>query len=358
MVPPEAPSAPAPINRRDWLALAGGALLAPLALAEGAAPLGRVRRRLFGSPVELLSAAPAEAALQAVLAGLQQIDARWNAWKPGELNTLNRKLRAGRVATATPALAAMIRSAAVLERLSGGCFNPAIGGLVGAWGFHDDELRPGRRPAAAALAPWSDAAPSLAQLEMRGLQLRCHNPRLQLDFGAYAKGVAADWALDRMQTMGVRDAVVNLGGNLAAMGRAPGRPWRVGVRDPDSEAGGARWMATLETQGREAVVTSGTYERWRLLDGERATHILDPLRGRPAADLVSVTVVHPSAALADAAATALLVAGPQRWAALAERMGVDQVLVIDPQRRAVATPRLLARLQPASAEWRRRLRQA
>ena len=348
----------APITRRDWLALAGNALLAPLALADGAAPLGRMRRRLFGSPVELLSAAPAALALQTVVAGLQRIDARWNAWKPGELSRLNDQLRAGRTATPTPELAAMIRSATVLERLSGGLFNPAIGGLVGAWGFHDDELRPGRRPTAATLAPWTEAAPSLAQLEWRGPLLRCHHPRLQLDFGAYAKGVAADWALDRLLALGINDAVVNLGGNLAAMGQAPGRPWRVGVRDPDSDAASPRWMATLDTRGREAVVTSGTYERWRELDGERATHILDPRSGQPAQALVSVTVVHQSAALADAAATALLVAGPQRWAAVAERLGVDQVLVIDAQRRALASDRLLARLQPASADWQWRLRRA
>lgn len=345
-------------TRRDWLALAGSTLLAPLALADGAAPLGRVRRQLFGSPVELLSAAPAEVALGTVSAGLQQIDARWNAWKPGELGDLNRQLRAGRIATTTPALAAMIRSAAALERLSGGCFNPAIGGLVGAWGFHADVLRPGRRPSAETLARWSGTPPSLAHLEMRGLQLRCHNPDLQLDFGAYAKGMAADWALDRLQALGVHDAVVNLGGNLAAMGQAPGRPWRVGVRDPDSEARAPRFMATLEIQGREAVVTSGTYERWRELDGERATHILDPRSGRPASGLVSVTVVHASAALADAAATALLVAGPLHWPALAERLGVDQVLAIDPQGRARASARLLARLQPATADWRRRLQAA
>lgn len=346
------------IHRRDWLALAGSALLAPLALADGPAPLGRVSRRLFGSPVDLLSAAPAGQALQEVAAGLQQIDARWNAWKPGELSRLNRDLRAGRIVTPSPELAAMIRSATVLERLSGGLFNPAIGGLVGAWGFHDDELRPGRRPTPATLAPWTEAPPSLAQLEWHGLQLRCHHPRLQLDFGAYAKGVAADWALDRLRARGVGDAVVNLGGNLAAMGRAPGRPWRVGIRDPDSDSAAPRWMAMLETRGREAVVTSGTYERWRLLDGERATHILDPHSAAPAQALASVTVVHASAALADAAATALLVAGPQRWPAVAERLGVDQVLVIDAQRRALATDRLLVRLQPASADWQRRLRRA
>jgi thiamine biosynthesis lipoprotein len=238
----------------------------------------------------------------------------------------------------------MIRDAAALETASLGCFCPAIGGLVGAWGFHADELRSdGLRPSDSEIAHWTAARPRLAQLELRGLDARSVNPSLQLDFGAYAKGVAIDWALDRLRHRhDVHDALLNLGGNLAAMGRIEGRSWRVGIRDPD----GAALVAQLCTDGREAVVTSGTYERWRVLaDGQRATHIIDPASGLPAAALTSVTVVHPSAALADAAATALLVAGPARWRTVAQRMGVDQVLVIERGGSREVTPRLAARLQ-------------
>jgi thiamine biosynthesis lipoprotein len=327
-----------PLSRRGWLALATGLLAWP---AARAAAFRADRRPLFGSPVDLLlpSDTPPDAAAWA-WRHLETINTEWNAWKPGELAALNLAFRDGRPAPASPALQDMVRRAARLEQASAGLFNPGIGGLVGAWGFHDDDLRPGTRPGAAQLARWRGARPSLAQIEFSGGLLRSDNPALQLDFGAYAKGVAIDQVLDGLTRRGVHDALLNLGGNLAAMGR-PGRaPWRVGLRDPR----GPGLLATLTTQGREAVVTSGSYERFRLLDGERCSHILDPATGAPAPALVSVTVVHASAALADAAATALLVAGPDRWRRVAERMGVQQVLVVDRHGRQEATAALASRL--------------
>lgn len=331
----------ATLSRRQLLGLAAGLVAWP---AAGQAAVQHQQRTLFGSPCDLLLPADAPAAAaqaaDAVWLGLATLNRQWNAWKPGALTRLNQGFRDGRAVPVAPALQAMIQRAAVLEQASGGLFNPGIGGLVGAWGFHDDALRPGPAPAAADLARWQRAAPSLAQIEFRGGWARSRNPGLQLDFGAYAKGVALDWALQRLQAAGVPAALLNLGGNLAALGAPGGRPWQVGVRDPQ----GPGLVATLATQGREAVVTSGSYERFRLLDGEPATHILDPLAGRPAPAFVSVTVVHPSAALADAAATALLVAGPARWQRVAEALQVDQVLVIDRHGRRQATPRLAARL--------------
>jgi thiamine biosynthesis lipoprotein len=253
------------------------------------------------------------------------MDARWNAWKPGDLDDLNAALRNGRPHLTPPALRRIINSAAALETASQGHFNPAIGAWVGGWGFHDDVLRHGAGPDAATIARWRAQRPSLQQLRLRGSHVSSANRHAQLDFGAYAKGVALDWALDRLAHHGVRDALLNLGGNLAAMGQVDGRAWQVGIRDPH----GPGLAATIAVQARQAVVTSGVYERWRLVDGVRRTHILDPATGRSTTGLDSVTVVHRDAALADAAATALLVAGPQRWQAVAQRMGIAQALVID-----------------------------
>jgi FAD:protein FMN transferase len=323
-------------TRRECLTVAAGVLLMPVA-AQG---LQRTEAQLFGSPVELWTPADAEAERGAAWHELAAIHRRWNAWKPGDLTALNGAFAAGRSARVEPVLAGVIRAAAALEAASFGFFNPAIGGLVGAWGFHDDRLAPGAKPARRAVERRLAARPSLAQVEWRGDEAFCANPALQIDLGAYAKGVAIDRCLAQLRRHGVHDALLNLGGNLAAMGQVDGRPWRIGIRDPH----GPGLAATLDTRG-EAVVTSGSYERWRLLDGERCTHILDPLTGEPAREIVSVTVVHPSAALADAAATALLVAGPARWRRVAERMGVDQVLVIDRYGRLDATPRLAPRLQ-------------
>jgi thiamine biosynthesis lipoprotein len=332
------------LPRRRWLALAGGLLAAPLwpGLARAAAP-----GPLFGTPVDLLLPGRLPAGAEAALwQGLARIHQGWNAWKPGELLALNQALRQGQGLRVAPALRQVLQQSAALEVASQGLFNPSIGGLVGAWGFHADRLQPGPRPADSVLAPWQAAAPSLADLHWQGDRVHSRNPAVQLDLGAIGKGVAIDQALDGLQRRGASAALLNLGGNLAAMGSPGGRPWQVGIRHPLRPG----LLATLATAGRESVVTSGCYERFRLVDGAPAVHILDPRRGTPlparatAAALVSVTVVHPSAALADAAATALLVAGPARWPDIAARLGVAQVLVVDAQGRAQASPALAPRL--------------
>lgn len=343
-------------SRRSALGALAGAVLWPFDRAQAHAPLHR-RRPLFGSLAEVLvrpvrgGALAADRAVDAAMAGLERLNREWNAWKPGELGRLNKALAQGRSEQVAPDLLALIRLSQAMERRTGGLFNAGIGGLVGAWGFHDDVMRPGHRPAASALAPWQRAAPSLNQLVIDGARVGSDQPRLQLDFGAIAKGVAIDRALDTLSAHGVRDAVVNLGGNLATRGSAGGRPWQIGIRDPQDEG----LVALVATREREAVVTSGSYERFRVLDGERMTHIIDPRRGEPAPGLVSVTVLHPSAALADAAATALLVAGPAGWRPLARRLELRQVLVIGADGRGAVTEALAPRLTLAAPHWTRRL---
>lgn len=332
-------------TRRSVLAgLAGAAAWPSVAAPTGA--LAHVRRTMFGSPADLVVAEPdprrRDAMLVRTMARLQAINDRWNAWKPGELFTLNASFAAGRPCAVSPFLAATLRGARQMERASRGCFNAGIGGLVGAWGFHADVLRDGPSPGGDTLRDWQRAPPGLAQLRWHGTQVESLDPRLRIDLGGYAKGVAIDVALDELQRAGSEGALVNLGGNLGAHGTAGLRPWRVGIRDPFDAQG---LLVTLDTRGREAVVTSGTYERQRLADGVRVTHLLDPATGRPAAEIVSTTVVHAKAAVADAAATALLVAGPQRWRAVAEHMGLAQVLVVERDGRCVATPALAARLR-------------
>lgn len=312
---------------------------------------GRVeRRRLFGSDCSLQL--PRGGASAALWSRLQWLDTNWNAWKPGLLSRLHAAWQGGRAATVPPDLAALLRTAARIEATSDGCFNAGLGALVGAWGFHADRLGDGPAPAMDWLRRWSGAVPGLRALEWRGDRVLPPDPALRLDLGGIAKGWAVDEALAALQAAGVHDALLDLGGNLAAMGSGPEGAWRVGIRDPFSPG---PW-ALLRTQGREAVVTSGTYERWRrLADGGIATHVLDPTAGRPAQALVSVTVVHASATLADAAATALLVAGPGRWVALAERLGLDQVLVVRPDGQAQAHRRLARRLCFADEARRRAL---
>ncbi len=340
------------LARRGFLGALAGIVLSPANGATDGSVLAHAQRFMFGSPIDVMvsSCRPglARSAVEVALAGLQRMNDRWNAWKPGDVHALNAAFRAGRSHPTTPALRALVRGAAQLELASSGLFNAGMGGAVSLWGFHDDVMRPGRRPDDRAIAVWTRARPSLAQVEIRGTQMRSSNPHLQLDFGAYAKGVAIDWALDRLRERGFPHALVNLGGNLAASGQSAGRPWQIGIRDPS----GPGLIARVAVREREAVVTSGSYERYRVLDGERYTHILDPASAMPAPEFVSVTVLHPRAAFADAAATALLVAGPKRWRRVAQRMGITHVLIVDRHLRVEVTAPLAQRLQFADSAWR------
>lgn len=329
------------LPRRHWMLGTGALLLAPRLQARHAD-----EAQLFGGPVRLhtLPGTPA-APRQVAMRVLGRIHRDWNAWKPGEVQALNTAFREGRSIVVSPALHRVLAGARVLERQTAGRFNAAAGGLYAAWGFHADRLRPGAPPADADLAAWLQPAPSLAAVVPEGTRLRSLDPRVQVDLGGYAKGVALNRVLDDLQRQGVADALLDLGGNLAARGDAGGRPWRVGLRNPFTPDG---LMGLLDLNGREAVITSGTYERWRDVDGQRLGHVIDPAEGRPVQALVSATVVHPDAALADAAATALLVAGPAGWAAQATRLGLTQVLVVHADGRRQATPSLRARLLPVA----------
>jgi thiamine biosynthesis lipoprotein len=184
-----------------------------------------------------------------------------------------------------------------------------------------------------------------------GRHVGSRNPHVQIDLGGHAKGVALNQALERLAALGHGNALVNLGGNLAVSGSRGDRPWRIGVRHPLGGRSDLRHpqgegaIATLEVSGRMAVVTSGTYERYRQ-DGERRyPHIIDPRSGQPATHVVSATVLHPDAARADVAATALVVAGAKAWPEVARSLGVRDVMIVDEAGRVQLTPGMAGKVQ-------------
>lgn len=346
-----------PITRRQTLSAMAGAFLWPMGTAV-ASDLHIESRPLFGSTAEVVirhtsgAAAPADP-MSRVVTELERLNRDWNAWKPGVLVELNQALQRGRSRAVAPDLLALILLARTLEARSGGLFNAGIGGLVKAWGFHTDVLRPDAGPDSGEPAPWRGRVPSLSRLSVEaGGRLSSTDPRVQLDLGAIAKGWAIDRALDELERQGQSHAVVNLGGNLAVQGDAGGRPWQIGIRDPS----GAGVLATVSTRSREAVVTSGSYERYRQIAGRRVSHIVDPRSGWPAEGLFSVTVLHLSAAVADAAATALMVAGPRQWPFVAARMGVHQVLALHADGRGTMTAAMASRLRLLDPSWASKLK--
>lgn len=255
----------------------------------------------------------------------QRMHHDWHAWNPGPLVDINKAIAAGKPAKVIPSLIPIIKESTVLSDKSDGLFDPAIGGLLNLWGFQSDGRPNGPPPAKAAIAAWVDAAPGMDDITLKGDILTCDNPRVQLDFGAFAKGYAVDIAIQRIRDFGINNAIVNAGGDLRAIGSKNGKPWRVGIQHPQ----GKGVLAELEVKGDESVFTSGNYERYREYEGVHYAHILDPRTGMPVNGVTSVTVIHDNGAVADAAATALVVAGPKEWHRIAKQMGIKYVMLVD-----------------------------
>jgi thiamine biosynthesis lipoprotein len=199
----------------------------------------------------------------------------------------------------------------------------------------------------------------MEDLTVLGNRVTSSNPEVRIDFGGYAKGYALDRAADILRDAGIRNALVNVGGNILALGRRGDTPWRVGLEDPRGPAGEAHLLGTIELADGEAIGTSGDYRRYYVVDGKRYAHIIDPRSGYPATGVRSVTVVvspRPGAgALSDAASKPLFIAGASGWREAAEKLGITQALLVDDEGRLHVTPELAQRLQGRDVAAQRRM---
>lgn len=279
--------------------------------------------------------AAAREAMAAVEAQLLAYTGQWRPDGDGALARLNAELAAGDSITVPAGLESLFSSAEAVRTLSGGRFDARIGALVALWGFDREEHFRSAPPAAtevaamvAALAHAPEWRPGLAYGPA---------PAVRWTFGAIAKGDAVRHAYEQLAAAGFDQALISAGGDLYAAGTHGERDWRLGIRHP--RAMGQQVLAFIDSRHEgEAVFTSGDYERFFLHDGERYHHILDPATGQPARGLISVTVVHPDARYADAATTALFVAG-DGWRELARAMALDTVLVVRADGDIEMTPR-------------------
>lgn len=306
-------------------------LLTLLALAgcQPAPDVSNSRFLAFGTLVDLTLAGASEQearqATQVLEEDFQKMHHAWHAWDPGPLGRVNRLLREDEPFAAPPSVLPLIVKGKALSLQSDHLFNPAIGHLVDAWGFHGDDPEGHRPPPQERLDALLRSNPRMSDIEIEGITLHGRNPDVKLDFGAFGKGYGIDLAIGRLRQLGLSDAIVNAGGDLRAIGSRDGRPWRIGIRHPDGEG----ILATVEIQGDESVFTSGDYERNFTWQGRRYHHIIDPRTGYPAEGTRSATVIHSDAVTADAAATALFIAGPGQWHRIARQMGIRYVLLVD-----------------------------
>lgn len=227
----------------------------------------------------------------------------------------------GQPVTVSEETAALIRTSLDFAEKTNGALDITIAPASSLWDFHTET------PALPDAAALEEAVSHVGweTVECEGNTVRLTDPQAALDLGAVAKGYIADRLADSLREAGVASALIDLGGNIYALGDRDGRPWRIGVRDPD---GGEALAATAQVQDG-SVVTSGIYERGFDLDGRRYHHILDPQTGWPVDNgLASVTIVCESSFMADALSTSCFVLGEEKGLALVETLDGVEVLFI------------------------------
>jgi thiamine biosynthesis lipoprotein len=280
-----------------------------------------------------------EQVLDAVENYFLTIQREWYAFGDGELGRVNAALSVGKPAIMSPELADLTRRSLALRDLSGGLFDPTVGMLVELWGFAGSSTIDRAPPDDASIQRWKDSmqhpGPSIS-----ALTISAEMP-IKLTFGAIAKGTALNHACVLLTKMGVENALVDAGGDLKVLGQRGGRRWRIGIRNPHADG----ILGTVQLDSGEAVVTSGDYERYFVHSGRKYHHLLDPRTGRPVTHTAGVTVIHQDAELADASATALMVAGAGRFLEVARLMGIDTAMLVTSEGDIIMTPAMTARIR-------------
>ncbi len=258
--------------------------------------------------------ADAERAAQAAFREMYRIESVMSTWRPSsELSRLNEASNGAPFAVSRE-LYSIIDSSLFYAHATAGAFDATVRPLVRLWGFQGGEPKlPSDEEIALALsrvgyrAVTLDSAASTVALPAG----------MQIDLAGIAKGYAVDRCVAILAGLGVRNAFVNIGGNIYAMGAPPGKNgWTIGVRDPN---GGLEMAGALVLRD-EAVATSGNYENFVEIEGKRYGHSIDPRTGRPVSHVLSVTVVAPTALAADALSTGLFVLGPDDARVVVERL--------------------------------------
>ncbi len=274
--------------------------------------------------------AAAQAEFQAVYRDLAHFDALFDIYESHE-GTVNLKTLNDTAAIAPvkvdPVLFDLLRFGKEAYQATEGRVNIAMGSVLSLW--HEARSAGIEDPENAALPDENALREAAAHTDIGDLVLDENeqtvffaDPLLKIDVGAVGKGFAAELAAQKAKERGVSRMLLNLGGNVCAVGaKAENEPWRINVQDPDDAAG---VLTTLSLQDA-SLVTSGGYQRYYMVEGKNYHHIIDPDTLMPASYVKAVTVIHENSGWADALSTALFNLPYAEGCALAGKMGAGAV---------------------------------
>lgn len=237
-----------------------------------------------------------------------------------DVSRFNRSAAGEWLTTSTETSEVVAAALGIAERTKG-AFDPTVGRAVDLWGF--GPAGPSFRVPTPEAVGVTRRGIGFSSLEVRRdpPALRKRREELHIDLSGIAEGYALDQLAASLESLGLRDFLIELGGELVARGRnLEGRRWVVGVDAPDSAHD--RWRRRVALDGK-AIATSGDYRKFFMAGGRRYSHVIDPRSGKPVDhDLAAVTVIDNSSMRADALATALLVMGPEAGREFGTRCGI------------------------------------
>lgn len=304
-------------------------------------PLYNTQTYVFGTLVDISiygeTDERAQAVTNTIINQYNTMHRRLHAWKPSELQSINQGFAQGNASIkVSPNMAQMLSDITKLSNQSNGTFNPAIGKLVKLWGFHNDEFKP-QKIAPENIKTLTAQNPQMSDITIDGTNISSTNPAVQLDLGGYAKGYALDLGLAYLKEQNIQNALINIGGNIIALGKHGDQPWRVGIQHPRQPNA----IAAIDLPSGWAIGTSGDYQRFFDLDGQRYSHIINPATGYPAQGTQSVTVLIPpqnnAGVLSDVASKPIFIAQPSERVEAAKAMQVNHFLVIESEQNILAS---------------------
>ena len=273
------------------------------------------------------------AAIDAAFKEMERIEKVFSKFnKNSEVSNINRLAGLEKVA-ASEEVFKLTEKSVYYSRISDGAFDITVAPLMEIWGFvRRHKSIPDKETIENAL---EGVGYKNIELDPKKLSVKFLNKKTKIDFGGIAKGYAVDRAKDVLVSRGIKNGLVNLGGNIFALGSAPGnKAWKIGVEDPRNKG---KLLRSFELTNR-AISTSGNYERFFEIGGKRYSHIINPLTGEPCQGIISVTVAADSAEQADGLSTAIFVMGEEKGLNLAKSIKGIKVLILKEDGKIISYP--------------------
>lgn len=250
-------------------------------------------------------------------------------WEDGFITDINNAIAKNKsIDINNDEVISIINNAKNLEAKTKSLFNPSIGKLVKLWGFHSNDYSQETIPNKDTIERLVLSNPSLNDIKINKKILKSKNNDVQIDLGGYAKGYALDKAKKILQNNNVKNALINIGGNILALGQHGERDWKVGIQNPRKPNA----LATINLESGWSIGTSGDYQKFIIVDNKRYSHLINPKTGYPSNNTQSATILMPpsenSGVLSDVFSKPLFITKKENKFNMAKLLNIEYFLII------------------------------